>query len=182
MTNNLKIIIQQWLDDVVIGLNLCPFAARPQRNGQIEIVVSQARSDEALMIDLQQQMARLIETPAAQLETTILAVPHMLSDFEQYNQFLDLADMLIAQSGYEGVLQVASFHPDYQFADTHPDDAENLTNRSPVPIFHLLREQSLSDAIENYTDPDKIPERNIRRMERLSPEQKQSLFHYLLKQ
>ncbi|PLX70485.1 MAG: DUF1415 domain-containing protein [Azoarcus sp.] len=171
--------VRQWLDDVVIGLNLCPFAAKPRAEDRVRICVSHATTDEALLDDMQAELERLSDTPASELETTVLAIPDMLSDFEDYNQFLDLVDLWLQQFGWEGELQVASFHPDYQFADTEADDAGNLTNRSPWPLLHMIREESLEQALAHFPDPEGIPERNVLRMEQLSEDERKRLFPYL---
>ena len=171
--------VEQWLDEVVIGLDLCPFAARPRREKRVRIAVSHATDDEALLNDLQAELERLSDTPAAELETTLLAIPNMLEDFADYNDFLDVVDLWVEQFGWEGELQVASFHPQYQFADTEADDPGNLTNRSPWPLLHIIREESLEKAIEHYPDVDAIPERNIARMKALGPEERKRLFPYL---
>ncbi len=172
---------QAWLENVVIGLNLCPFAAKPNRNKQIKICVSQAKDPAALLTDLQVELELLRDTEPEKLETSILVHPNMLQGFAQYNDFLFLVEDFLQQQGWEGEFQVASFHPAYCFAGTQEDDAENLTNRSPYPMLHLIREDSLEAALDNYPDPDKIPERNIRKVEGLTQEQKKQLFPYLLK-
>jgi uncharacterized protein len=171
--------IEQWLDDVVIGLNLCPFAAKPRREKRVRIVVSHATDEEALLNDLQAELEHLSDTPIDALETTLLAIPNMLGDFAEYNDFLDAVDLWVEQFGWEGELQVASFHPQYQFADTEPDDPGNLTNRAPWPLLHIIREESLEQAIEHYPDVDGIPERNIARMKALGPAERTALFPYL---
>ena len=171
--------VEQWLDEVVIGLDLCPFAARPRREKRVRIAVSHATDDEALLNDLQAELERLSDTPAAELETTLLAIPNMLEDFADYNDFLDAVDLWMEQFGWEGELQVASFHPQYQFADTEADDPGNLTNRSPWPLLHIIREESLEKAIEHYPEVDRIPERNIARMNALSGEERAKLFPHL---
>jgi hypothetical protein len=171
--------VEQWLDEVVIGLDLCPFAARPRREKRVRIVVSHATDEEALLNDLQAELEHLSDTPAAELETTLLAIPDMLEDFADYNDFLDAVDLWVEQFGWEGDLQVASFHPQYQFADTEADDPGNLTNRSPWPLLHIIREESLEKAIEHYPDVDAIPERNIARMKALSPDERKRLFPHL---
>ena len=171
--------VEQWLDEVVIGLDLCPFAARPRREKRVRIAVSHATDDEALLNDLQAELERLSDTPAAELETTLLAIPNMLEDFADYNDFLDAVDLWVEQFGWEGELQVASFHPQYQFADTEADDPGNLTNRSPWPLLHIIREESLEKAIEHYPEVDRIPERNIARMNALSGEERAKLFPHL---
>lgn len=171
--------IQHWLDEVVIGLNLCPFAARPRREGRVRIAVSHARDDEALLADLQAELERLADTPAAELETTLLAIPDMLEDFADYNDFLDAVDLWMEHMGWDGELQVASFHPDYQFADTAADDAGNLTNRSPWPLLHIIREDSLEEAIAHYPDVEGIPARNIARVTALGADERARLFPWL---
>jgi hypothetical protein len=171
--------VRSWVDEVVIGLDLCPFAARPRDEKRLRIAVSHATTEEALLDDLQAELERLADTPAEELETTLLAIPDMLEDFAGYNDFLDAVELWLEQFGWEGELQVASFHPDYQFADTEPDDAGNLTNRSPWPLLHIIREDSLEKAIEHYPDVEGIPDRNIRRMKALTAEEKKRLFPYL---
>ena len=163
----LEAAVERWLDEVVIGLNLCPFAARPRKKGQIRVVVSRAQSEDALIEDLLAELERLRDTPAEQLETTVLAIDGLLGDFDDYRAFVDFAEVLLRKYGCEGVFQVASFHPDYCFADTTPDDPGNLTNRSPCPILHLIREESLERALARFPDPDSIPEKNIRRVSEL---------------
>lgn len=177
----IKSQVEQWLLDVVIGLNLCPFAAKPQRNDQIKIMVSDAKVEEALLEDVFQEFTALTNTPVAQLETTLIVIPHMLSDFDDYNFFLDWIDALIKQEKWEGIYQVATFHPNYCFAGAGPDDAENLTNRAPYPVLHLIREASMEKAVKHYPNPEAIPDTNIARVESLSEEEKQQLFPYLFK-
>lgn len=173
--------VQQWLEDVVIGLNLCPFAAKPNRNKQIKIHVCETKSEEQLLEDIYQQIVTLDDTSAEELETTLVVAPNLFEHFDDYNQFLNLVDALIIQTGKEGTYQIASFHPDYCFYGTQPDDAENLTNRSPYPIFHLIREASMEKVLKHYPDPEGIPERNIECVESLSPEQIRKLFPFLIK-
>lgn len=157
--------VRNWVERLVVGYNLCPFAKRELVRESVRFTVSDATREEALLEDLQIELQRLVDDPA--IETTLLIHPHVLNDFFDFNAFLDLADGLLAQMDLEGVFQIATFHPDYQFAGTHPDDAENYTNRSPYPVLHLLREASLEEAIDRYPDTAEIPERNIERMEEL---------------
>ncbi|AJR05398.1 DUF1415 domain-containing protein [Photobacterium gaetbulicola] len=171
--------VQQWLEQVVIGLNLCPFAAKPNRNQQIQIFISEAQSEDILLEEIYQQLKQLDRTPVDELETTLVVTPGLFDDFADYNQYLDLIDALVFQMGYQGIYQVASFHPDYCFHGTEPEDAENLTNRSPYPIFHLIREESMEKVLKHYPDPEGIPERNIERVEGLSPEEIEKLFPFL---
>ncbi|PPE73674.1 DUF1415 domain-containing protein [Solimonas fluminis] len=174
--NEIESAVRQWLDRVVIGLNLCPFAARPVRAGQLRVFVSAATTELDLLTDLQLELARLDETPPEQLETTLVVAPQMLADFLDYNDFLDRADELLQSFEWDGTYQVASFHPQYQFAGTGPDDPENLSNRSPYPMLHLLREDSVEAAVDAHPDIDGIPEANIRRLRELTPEQRKELF------
>lgn len=153
--------VRRWLERAVIGLNLCPFAKAVYLKNQVRIVVSDASTERALLEQLGEEMALLRDTPADQVETTLLVHPQVLDDFLDYNDFLDEADALVEAMELDGVLQVASFHPRYQFADSAPDDVDNLTNRAPYPILHLLREESVDRAVAAYPDPDSIIERNI---------------------
>lgn len=166
-TNTIALHTRQWLQRMVIGLKLCPFAERPYNAGQVSIVVSEAVTEDSLLSDLSAQLSRLDATPADQLETTLLVAPRLLEDFLDYNDFLQHADDLLIARDYEGIYQIASFHPRYQFAGTQPDDAENYTNRAPYPILHLLREDSLERVLASYPNPEAIPERNIATMNRL---------------
>lgn len=177
--NQLITQTQHWLEEVVIGLNLCPFAAKPNRNKQIKIEISHAETEEKLLEDILAQLMTLDSTTAEQLETTLVVIPDMLQDFYDYNLFLDWVDALIKQQNWEGVFQVATFHPDYCFGGAHPDDDENLTNRSPLPVLHLIREQSMERVLKHYPDPESIPENNIQRVESLSDEEKCRLFPHL---
>ena len=156
-----------WIERVVVELNLCPFARKPYEGGQVRYVVSVVEQPEDLLEDVQRELELLRATDAAEVETTVLIHPYVLNDFLDYNDFLGIVDALIDEGGYAGEFQVASLHPDYQFAGTEADDAENYTNRSPYPILHLLREEGLARAIAGYARPDKIPERNIRTLEKL---------------
>src|SRR5690606_22136141 len=153
--------VRRWLERAVIGLNLCPFAKAVYARDQVRIVVSDASTPRALLEQLGEELALLRGTPAAEVDTTLLVHPDVLGDFLAYNDFLGDADALVEAMELDGVLQVASFHPDYQFADSAPDAVENLTNRAPYPILHLLREASVDRAVEAYPDPDAIIERNI---------------------
>ena len=162
--------IRRWLERAVIGLNLCPFAKAVYARNQVRIVVSDASTERALLEQLGEEMALLRDTPAEEIDTTLLVHPQVLGDFLDYNDFLDDADALIEAMELDGVLQVASFHPQYQFANTDPDDAENLTNRAPFPILHLLREDSVDRAVAAYREPDAIIERNMATMRELGVE------------
>jgi hypothetical protein len=171
--------VRQWLEQVVIGLNLCPFAGAPYRNGQVRISVSQATTDDTLLADLRRELALLDQTPATALETTLLVVCGMLAEFDTYNEFLTPIEALRKDEGWEGTYQVASFHPDYRFRGTRDDDAGNLTNRSPWPILHIIREASLDKALSDYADAEAIPNRNIRTMQSLTPQEIRDYFPWL---
>ena len=159
--------VRRWLERAVIGLNLCPFAKAVYVKQQVRIVVSDASTERALLEQLGEELALLRDTPADDIDTTLLVHPRVLGDFLDYNDFLGDADALVEAMDLEGVLQVASFHPDYQFADSAADDPENLTNRAPWPILHLLREASIDRAVAAYPDPDVIVERNIETVRKL---------------
>ncbi|EQM14538.1 DUF1415 domain-containing protein [Vibrio parahaemolyticus] len=173
--------VDQWLNDVVIGLNLCPFAAKPQRNKQIKIFVSEATQEEALLEDILLQLIELSTTEPEKLETTLVVVPNMLQDFWDYNFCIDWVEGLIKQQDWEGIFQVATFHPDYCFGGAALEDDENLTNRSPYPIFHLIREESMEKVLKHYPDPESIPDTNIARVSALSEEERKKLFPYLFR-
>jgi hypothetical protein len=151
---------REWLEKAVLGLRLCPFAAAPYSRGQIRFRVSEARTLAGLAEDLAQELLHLAATNPEVCETSLLIHPYVLNDFLDYNQFLDEADARVAALGLEGELQVASFHPAYQFAGTSPDDVENCTNRSPYPMLHLLREASIERAVTTFPAIDEIGERN----------------------
>ncbi|MCG9582696.1 DUF1415 domain-containing protein [Vibrio tubiashii] len=176
-----KSAVNQWLDDVVIGLNLCPFAAKPQRNKQIKIFVSEATKEEALLEDILAQLMELDATEPEELETTLVAVPNMLSDFYDYNLFIDWIEALIRQQEWDGIFQLATFHPDYCFGGAEPEDDENLTNRSPYPVFHLIREESMEKVLKHYPNPEAIPDTNIARVESLTEQERRQLFPYLFR-
>lgn len=164
-----------WVRDVVIAHALCPFARRPFEAGQIRYAVSVATRPEALLGGLADELHHLHTISPAQTETTLLIHPGVLHDFLDYNDFLDAADALLAEQGYAGAIQIASFHPHYQFAGTRPEDAENYTNRSPYPMLHLIREDSLATALANYPESETIPERNIATLDALGAAHMQNL-------
>lgn len=170
--------VHRWLANVVLGLNLCPFARMPLEAGQVRICISGAGDEESLLEDLLVEALRLDSQPATTLETTLLVVPDCLQAFHDFNQFLDLAEDLLEFQGYSGVYQLATFHPHYQFAGTAAGDTENLTNCAPYPILHLLREASIERALAHYPDPESIPRNNIRAVQSLTGEQMRKLFSY----
>ncbi|MDC0661561.1 DUF1415 domain-containing protein [Marinobacter sp. SS21] len=164
---------RQWVERVVIDLNLCPFAKRELVKDRIRFAVTEADSEDALVWALQEELQRLDRQP--EIETTLLIHPRVLTDFQDYIDFLAVAEGLLTHQGYEGIYQIASFHPHYQFEGTAGADAENYTNRSPYPVLHLLREASLSRAIDQYPDVDAIPQRNIQVVDRLGAQHMKAL-------
>jgi hypothetical protein len=166
--------VERWIGDVIVSLNLCPFAGRVFREERIRITVTDTASESMLLDELARQMDALREVP--DVATSLLVHPEVLTDFAAYNQFLDQVDALLQQQGYEGEFQVASFHPDYQFAGTRPADAENYSSRSPYPLLHILRESSIDEAIERYADVDGIPARNIETLNALGERKLQALW------
>jgi hypothetical protein len=158
---------RRWLERAVIGLNLCPFAKAVHVKDQIRYVVSAARTPENLLADLICELRNLQAADASLVDTTLLVHPRALRDFLDYNDFLESADAAVAGEGLEGEIQVASFHPQYQFAGTRPEDMENCSNRSPYPMLHLLREASIERAVTVYPDAGEIFERNIETLRHL---------------
>ncbi|MCR9104274.1 MAG: DUF1415 domain-containing protein [Gammaproteobacteria bacterium] len=154
---------RHWLEATVIGRNLCPFAKLPLARGEVRLTVSAACSPVELLLDLADELQWLDTAP--DVETTLLIHPDVLQNFGHYNQFLTQAEGLLYQQGYEGIYQLASFHPDYQFAGTSADDAQNYSNRSPYAMLHLLREASVERAVAAHPDPQQIPQRNIEQLE-----------------
>lgn len=161
---------EQWLEKAVIGLNLCPFAKAVHVKKQVRYVVSEASTPEELLEDLVKELEFLADADPAVVDTTLLIHPLVLQDFEDYNEFLDVADAALEELELDGVLQVASFHPEYQFADTDKNDISNYTNRSPYPTLHLLREESIDRAVEAFPEAAEIFEKNIETMEKLGHE------------
>ena len=166
--------VAAWVREQVVGWNLCPFARRELVNETIRFRVSEAEDEEALLLALAEEIQFLDRQ--SDVETTLLIHPKTLRRFDDYNEFLGLAVALLADLEREGVYQIASFHPQYQFDGTQPDDPENYTNRSPYPLLHLLREDSLSDAVDNHPDVQQIPIDNIALMNRMGIEKLRRAF------
>src|ERR1700722_11176407 len=167
---------RRWLERSVIGLNLCPFAESVYRGNRVRFRVSGQTSASGLLEDLREELTALQAADSLRCETTLLIHPWVLADFVEYNDFLDACDAEVAALDLEGELQVASFHPQYQFAGTQPGDIENYTNRSPYPMLHLLREASIDRAIAAVPDTDEIYRRNIRTLRALGHEGWQRLW------
>lgn len=158
---------EDWLVKAVIGLNLCPFAKPVHLRKAIRFVVSKAHDEESVMNDLADELIYLSEADSKVCETTLLILPKILSDFVDFNDFMELADQLLEEMDLTGTFQIANFHPFYQFAGTEPNDIENYTNRSPYPILHLIREASIEEALKSVRNPDEIFENNISTMKKL---------------
>lgn len=149
-----------WVKSVIIGLNFCPFAGQEFEKNRIYYHVSHLRNIEPVLHDIIDECHRLDEDPG--IETTLIIIADGFRSFDNYLDMLEMANRLLVEQGYEGIYQLASFHPDYCFADVLPADAANYTNRSPYPMLHLIREASLEQALQNYPEPELIPERNIK--------------------
>lgn len=161
---------KQWLEKAVIGLNLCPFAKAPHVKNLVRIVVSEARHLDGFLEDLDRELQLLGNTPASELETTLLVHPTLFPDFETFNQMLEIADDAVVENELEGIVQIAPFHPDFQFEGTEADDISNYTNRSPYPTLHLIREDSIAKAAEAFPDTSAIFDRNIALLEKMGHE------------
>jgi hypothetical protein len=158
-----------WVRRAVIGLNLCPFARAVDAKDQIRYVFSDATDAQTLLATLVVELQRLADTDPDVVDTTMVIHPRVFADFEDFNDFLELADAAVEDLDLDGVLQVASFHPRFQFADTEPDDITNATNRAPYPTLHLLREESVDRAVAAFPEAESIFERNMATLERLGP-------------
>jgi len=170
MTSDVVAETLAWVTRAVVGLNLCPFAKAPLVKGQIRCVASDVTDAQALLAVLRDELETLAEANPEQIETTLLVHPRVLADFADYNDFLDQADQLLEVMDLSGIIQVASFHPQYRFAGTEENDMGNATNRSPYPTLHLLREESIERAVDAFPEADTIFEANIRSLEALGPE------------
>ncbi len=158
---------RRWLERAVIGLNLCPFAKAVHVKGKIHLTASSAGTEEALLADLKIELMGLASVNSIERETTILVAPKVLDEFLQFNDFLARANQMVADLDLDGVIQIASFHPQYQFADAAPDDITNFTNRAPYPTLHLLREESIDRAVEAFGEASEIFEKNKETLMRL---------------
>lgn len=169
-TNTVSEHTKQWLEKAVIGLNLCPFAKAPHVKNLVRIVVSEARHLDGFLEDLDRELQLLGNTPASELETTLLIHLTLFPDFETFNQMLEIADDAVVENELEGIVQIAPFHPDFQFEGTEADDISNYTNRSPYPTLHLIREDSIAKAAEAFPDSSAIFDRNIALLEKMGHE------------
>jgi len=166
-------VTRKWVQTVVIDLNLCPFAQREIVKESVRFTVSEANTEEQLLVDLSEEL-KLIEIDE-QIETTLLIHPFVLENFDAFNQFLYFVDELLLNMNLEGVFQVANFHPHYQFADTEVEDVENFTNRSPYPMLHIIRESSLDKAIDSHPNTNLIPETNNQLMREMGPDKMKAM-------
>jgi hypothetical protein len=160
---------QRWVQRAVIGLNLCPFAKSVEVKKQVRYVVSQASGTKPLLADLKRELLALVAADPAVLDTTLLITPDGFAEFLDFNAMLERADKLLVDLDLDGVLQIASLHPQYQFADTEPDDITNFTNRAPYPTLHLLREESVDRAVAAFPNAETIFETNMQTMQDLGP-------------
>ena len=158
---------RHWLEAAVIGLNLCPFAKAVYVKNQVRLVVSKARHADDLLEELDRELDLLVATPSSQIDTTLLIHPTLFEDFLDFNDFLEVAEGVVDEHGLEGLIQLASFHPQFQFEGTELDDISNYTNRAPFTILHLLREESVERAVEAFPQADTIFEANIVVLEKL---------------
>ncbi len=159
-----------WLEKAVIGLNLCPFAKAVYVKNQVRLVVSKARHADDLLEELDRELDLLVATPASEVDTTLLIHPTLFEDFLDFNDFLEVADGVVEEHELDGVIQLASFHPRFQFDGTEPDDISNYTNRAPFAMLHLLREDSVEKAVEAFPEAEAIFEENIKTLEKLGHE------------
>jgi hypothetical protein len=167
---NVQIIIEQtkkWLTDAVIGLNLCPFAKSVMLRNQIRFEVCESSDPDKVLSVLRQELTHLSESPASEIETSLLILPNFYKNFSEFNEFLMFSDLELDNLRLRGKIQIADFHPLYQFAGTASNDIENYTNRSPYPILHLLRESSIEHALRSFSQPETIYQRNIQTLHQL---------------
>ncbi len=162
--------MRQWLERAVIGLNLCPFAKSVYIKNQVRFVVSRAIHLDALLEELDRELDLLAETDPADVDTTLLIHPWVFQDFMDFNDLLEITDQVLLEHQLEGELQIAAFHPDFQFADTEPDDVGNYSNRAPYPTLHLLREASIDRAVAAFPEAEAIYLRNIETLQKLGHE------------
>jgi hypothetical protein len=166
--------VQRWIDRFVVRLDLCPFARGALENGSVRFILSEASDEAQLLQALKDALELLSGDP--NIETAFVVHPNVLADFYDFNQFLGDCDRLLVAMDLEGVFQIASFHPHYQFAQTEPADAENYSNRSPYPMLHILREQSVERAVGAYPDIDKVPDRNVETLNKIGVERLQLMW------
>ncbi|MEL6972302.1 MAG: DUF1415 domain-containing protein [Bacteroidota bacterium] len=160
--------VEQWLDEFIVGHNICPFARRPLSQGLLKLLVLKSKREEDLNQTLLQALENLVISPRSELETTIIVIPHQLSHFDDFWSYWEWTQDILIESGVEGLVQIVGFHPGFRFAGSDYEDAANFVNRSPFPLLHLLREESVEEANEQHPDITSIPERNALYLRRLS--------------
>lgn len=170
-----------WLETIVIGMNFCPFARKPFESELVRLTCSAAEKDDDILEVVLEELNRLEDSSSSDLETTLIIFPDIYPDFDAFNSLLYVLNEMLVLEGFEGIFQIASFHPNYQFAGTEKHDVDNYTNRAPYPIIHLLREESVSEALDKHPDPDNIPMQNIQRLQSLSEQELKTYFSYLYK-
>ncbi|MGB0862761.1 MAG: DUF1415 domain-containing protein, partial [Saprospiraceae bacterium] len=162
--------VQKWVEQFIIQLNICPFARKVSVQKRIRYAVQPADDLDKVMEAFLNELQLLERLPSEDTDTTLFILPNALAEFEDFLSFVDVAEGFLAELGYEGIFQIATFHPNYQFAGTNETDAENFTNRAPFPILHILREKSMERALENYPNPEEIPNKNIALMNKMGIE------------
>ena len=167
MANTIEQLTRHWLQDWVIGLNLCPFAAKVVNDKTLRVAVCDSDDEQQMIRAVLNELDVLVQEHEQTVSTSLLVFSHGLNDFDAYLDFSDWANDVLIEAGLEGILQIATFHPEYQFEGVEAEDVSNYTNRSPYPMLHFIREQQLENAIKNYPQPDKIPEINIKNLNKL---------------
>ncbi|MFO7567045.1 MAG: DUF1415 domain-containing protein [Enhygromyxa sp.] len=176
LEQHVRLATLAWVERVVVGLDLCPFARGPLEGGRVRVAVTSCEDPRELLTVVDDELDLLLGADAAEIETTLLVHPRCLTDFGEYNDFLDHADRLLELRELGGVVQIASFHPDYCFVDSAIDDPANFSNRSPYPMLHLLRESSVSRAVESHPDIEGVPSANMAKLRSMSLGQLRGLF------
>lgn len=170
-------LTKRWVAEFVIGLNLCPFAKHVFDADRIRYVVSNAIDEASLSLEVSGEMQRLVNTPRMKIETTVVILGSLFADFLDFNDYLETANHDLIDEGFEGVLQIASFHPHYQFAGTNAEDVENFTNRSPFPLIHLLRETSITEVANDPAFLEGIPRKNIELLKKMGRDEIDQRLH-----
>ena len=171
--------IRAWLEQIVVGLNLCPFAAPVVSSEGLRIKICDATDIDTIMQSFLSELDLIQSTLESDIATTLLVIPNALKDFEEYLDVIDLAEELLSEVGLEGVIQLASFHPSYQFADEPAESASHFSNRSPYPLIHFLREEMVASALQNYANPEEIPTRNIKTLQAIGRDTIERHLHQL---
>ncbi|GGO77239.1 hypothetical protein GCM10011348_06300 [Marinobacterium nitratireducens] len=169
-------LMKRWVEVMVVGENLCPFAAPDVRHDRVRYAISDARLPGSLVREFLAELDLIQRTPESEIATTLLVVPHLLDHFDDYLDMLAFCEDLLAEAGLDGVFQLASFHPGYLFEGVPEDDLSHWSNRAPFPTLHLIREGQMSRVLMHHPDPDAIPERNIAHLRELGRERLIELF------